>query len=742
MQRTGRIISALAIVLVACLGLIGAGGAIATPERQGASADAAPPVSLPFDLAILEAPLGTPLPEITSGRARLGFIPLLSPGARLDAHPDKAVWARLRTRLPPGPSERWQIDIVRVPLNVVRLRLPDGSLVLERTFYEAPGEREPWSSQFELPLPPGLSGEIELYLELEGDVRGGLHVSVLPVAASERASAGARVYFRSVYGLLLLAAALGLARRLREPSSGALAVSAAAVASWLACLGINGHLYSLPEVARLANFGATAPMALLLLAAGPLVLATARYSAVERSAPWLWPYARGLAWSLIAAALASMVLVSGTDARLVQVVATAGFAAAILVSALMLLCDSRATRWAPLASLSMLVALWVLRELCDRQILRPTLFYLYGWQLMLAATMVLLVALPWIRSALQRWQVRRRATPPEPSPEEKIKLARERLLASLQSGLKNADDGDMTWIAFRRLLDGLKTVLPQTSAAVVANNFRGDDQLQVEPKEAEPRYRELLAQRATLLKNISRLRAPQQISIDFDGPEGPLDQVQLAVIPLPVPKPGWGALLVERAKDVTYSDDELDLCAEFAQVAMLAGEEAAAAVSAQRTAETDPDTGLLRTEPLRAHLQKRIDATRQRQKPLSVLAVLLDQADSLRAAGGADALAAALRPVAELLRDEIDYGDLVGRGGDDGFVVIAENRRLIEARDYAERLRVAMTRLPIDPKIAPMLSISIGVAQLGDDRDPVILLQRADRAAQIARRNGGNQVFS
>src|SRR5690606_18184729 len=93
-------------------------------------------------------------------------------------------------------------------------------------------------------------------------------------------------------------------------------------------------------------------------------------------------------------------------------------------------------------------------------------------------------------------------------------------------------------------------------------------------------------------------------------------------------------------------DDELDLCAEFAQVAMLAGEEAAAAVSAQRTAETDPDTGLLRTEPLRAHLQKRIDATRQRQKPLSVLAVLLDQADSLRAAGGADARPRARRPPA------------------------------------------------------------------------------------------------
>ena len=128
-------------------------------------------------------------------------------------------------------------------------------------------------------------------------------------------------------------------------------------------------------------------------------------------------------------------------------------------------------------------------------------------------------------------------------------------------------------------------MLPQDSSAVVGEHADGEELLQVEPKAAEPRYRDLLRDRTTLLRNLSKLKAAQQVGFDFDGPEGPLEKVQLAVIPLPIPKPGWGALLVERPADVSYSDAELALCAEFAAMAVVAGEEASGTVSAQLVAE-------------------------------------------------------------------------------------------------------------------------------------------------------------
>ena len=726
------------IVIVVLLSLFSAAIAGAAPEsrRDGPSPS--------FELAVMETPRGTPLADIISGRAQPGFTPLMSAGTRFDAKPDDAVWLRVRTTLPPGPSERWSIDVVRVPIDRLRLRLPDGTVVAQDTFYKAASAAgPPWPSSFVLRLPPGLSGEVTLYLEVEGNTRGGLHVRIRDAAESADAQAAARIYFRFVYGVLLLVAALSLGRRLIDPASGPVGMGAAAFCAWLACLGVNGHLYSLPEVSRLSSLGASGPLALFMLGAGPLLLATTRYAGLSKSSPTMLPWVRGLGWVLTLAAIAALFLVPDTAAPTMQTAGIAAWAIAVACSLVVLAMDSRNTRWAPLATLLMMALLGGFRLLADRQALDPSLFNLYGWQLMLASTMALYVGLPWLRTAMQRWAIRRRRQPPEPSAEEKIALARENLVATLQAGLRHAADGDMKWIAFRRLLDGLKTVLPLTSAAVVAMDFHGEDQLQVEPADAEPRWRELLSQRSTLLRNLSRLRAPQQVGIDFDGSDGPLEQVQMALIPLPVPKPGWGALLVERPKNVTYSDAELDLCAEFAAVAMLAGEEAATFVKDKRAADTDTLTGTLKQEVLRAGLASAMDAARLARRPLSLLYVIVDQLPELREAAAEGGAALALDPVGRLLHEELDYGDLIGRSGPDGFLIVADGKRLLEAREYADRLRASVEKMEVDERIGPGFSVSIGVAPaVPGEREGGALIERAAKAAQIASKNGGNQIFS
>jgi diguanylate cyclase (GGDEF)-like protein len=699
---------------------------------------------LPVELAVMETPVGTTLGAILSGRAQPGFTPLLTPGFPFAARDGTALWVRIRVDLPPGDSARWRLVVPRVPLDRLRLRVsPSGQVVAEDSFFLAATDATPWPANFELALPSGLAGRTELYLEIEGKVSGGLHLRLMDTTQAALEAGAAQRLFRYTYLLFLLVAALSLVRHYEDPHSGGLAVGAAAMSSWLACLGINGHLYSLPEVARLATLGATVPLALFLLGAGPLVLATRYYSGLSKSAPGLVPWMRGLGWLLIGAAVYSLLFLPSVQAHYLQWAAWGGYVLALLACLLMLLLDSRSYRWGPVLALLAVTGAALMRVLADRQLAPASLFNLYGAQLMLAVAMALYLGLPWIRARLKRWAMRKRAEPPEPSAEEKIALARKRLEESLQAGLKNAADGDLKWIAFRRLLDGLKPVLSQTSAAVVAMHFQGEDLLQTEPPSAEPHYRELLAQRSTLLKNLSRLRAPQQIGIDFDGP-GPLEQVQLALIPLPIPRPGWGALLVERPADVSYSENELALCAEFAAMAIMAGDEASSTVNAQRTADTDPTTKVLRTEPLRQLLGTAMDAARLKQQPISLLYVVLDQLPALREAGGEVGAATGLRPVADLLQEEIAYGDQVGRSGPDGFLVIAHGRRLLEARDYADRLRTAVTRLVVDPRIAATgFSISVGVAQAGpDERDPAGLVERAGRAAQIANKNGGNQIFS
>src|SRR5690606_24484929 len=179
------------------------------------------------------------------------------------------------------------------------------------------------------------------------------------------------------------------------------------------------------------------------------------------------------------------------------------YAVALLTCLLMLLLDSRSYRWGPVLALLAVALGVVVRLLADRQVLSASWTSLYGWQALLALAMVFYLGLPWIRARLQRW------------------AARQRLMQSLQQGLAHADDDDMTWIAYRRLLEGLKSVLPQLSSAVVGLQPDGEPLMYVDPPDAEARYRELMSQRTTLVRNLSKLKAPQQVGMDFDGPEGP-----------------------------------------------------------------------------------------------------------------------------------------------------------------------------------------------------------------------------
>jgi diguanylate cyclase (GGDEF)-like protein len=307
---------------------------------------------------------------------------------------------------------------------------------------------------------------------------------------------------------------------------------------------------------------------------------------------------------------------------------------------------------------------------------------------------------------------------------------------TLQTSMESAAGADMEWIAYRRLMAGLKPVLPQTASAVIAMNYHNEDLLLVEPQPAEARFRMLLTQRASLLKNLSRSLAPQQIEIDFDGPEGPLDHVMLAVIPLPIERPGWGALVIERDKNAVYSDAELDLCAEFAALATTAADEAAEVMQQRHVSEIEPESGAHRPERVAQLLQRALEMSIQKRKPLSVLRVAIDGFDQLPAQ-----LAPGLvRSVADTIREEIDFGETIGRRAPDEFLVLLAGRSAGEVRGLGERICSEMRRHPL-PGAGGPLTVSIGAAQmLPGERGTELVLERSDRALAKARSYGGNQV--
>jgi GGDEF domain-containing protein len=682
--------------------------------QEPAHAAAAP------ELAVLRAPPDTALADILSGRARLGFDPVVGDGITVHGADTDVVWLRVR-----GGGAAVHPDWVRLErqaIDRVELFVPGdpGTPAARSGLAYPPPARIRASDSFLLAVPASADPSGALYLRIEGRGFLYLHPQMLSdeeVEQREQASAGLD---RWVNLLVALVAIFGVVRGVREPGSGGFGLAIAALLVGLACLATNGQLHRVPGSASLLAIGPRLVPALWLLSCAPLLLATRRFAGLDKHSPLLAGVSSGLAALLGLAGVVALLLGRGRLLDM-QVGALVGLAVAALAAILALCADPRRARWAALAAWVGVLAALLAQALVYGELLPPTLLARRGLQPMLALLLVAYLVLPWAREFVRDRARLKRAVVPEPTAEEKIAAAREQLMASLEAGLQNASEGDMEWIAYRRLLEGLKPVLPQLASAVVAMNFHNEDLLLVEPKDAEPRYRMLLQQRGQMLKNLSRSKAPQQIGIDFDGPDGPLSQVQLALIPLPIDKPGWGALLIERNATVEYSELELDLAAEFASLATTAGDEAAEALESRQSGEHDPETGLYRHDVMDRTVRQAHEFAVLQRKPLSVLRI------------GHDDQVATIRTLAQLVRDEIDYGESVGRWGPDQLLVLAPGLDGPSARELGERILASARKQGI--------AASIGAAALQPtERAHSALVERAGQALARVRQNGGNQV--
>jgi GGDEF domain-containing protein len=699
-------------IAIVCVGLLFAGAPRAQDAVAGAGAHA---------IAIAQAPQDTGLADILSGRAKVGFDPIDGDRITIIAPADDVLWLRVRADVPDDGQAR-VLRLERQAIDHARLFVASApaAAVAETGLDVATPRGQPEPDGLLLPLPAGAHGLVTVYVQLTGRGFLYLHPQVLTSEDAASRSGASASLDRWVQLLLALVAILGLVRRIRQPDSGTLSLTVAALAVAVACLATNGQLVHVPGAASIARFGPSLVPGLWLLACAPLLWCTRRYAGLDKHSPLLADLMFWGALVFVALAVASMVAPPGWLGAL-QVAALVGLALAGLTCIAALLADPRQARMPAVLIWVGLLAAVLAQALIYAQVLPATLFARRGFQVMLALLLAVYLVLPWLREIVRERAKLKRAVVPELTAEEKIAQAREQMMASLQTGLMNASEGDMEWIAYRRLLEGLKPVLAQVASAVVAMNYHHEDLLLVEPRDAEPRYRMLLQQRSQLLKNLSRSRAPQQVSIDFDGPDGPLSRVQLAVIPLPIDRPGWGALLVERDATVEYSELELDLCAEFASLATTAGDEAAEAMEARRASDFDPESGVYKRELIDRALRQAHEAAFLQRTALSVLRV------------GHDSPGRSMAPLADLVRDEIDYGETVGRFGPDELLVLLPERTGPMARELAERVLAGARKQG--------LAASVGVSMLhAGERAPTALLERASQALAKARSAGGGQV--
>ena len=106
---------------------------------------------------------------------------------------------------------------------------------------------------------------------------------------------------------------------------------------------------------------------------------------------------------------------------------------------------------------------------------------------------------------------------------------------------------------------------------------------------------------------------------------------------------------------------------------------------------------------------------------------------------------AVLKEVAELLQESVRKSDVPCRYGGEEFAVIMPNTHLDDGEKFCERLRIAVENHPISYNGSNLnVTVSIGLAQFTPayDNSPTDLLEKADSALYLAKREGRNKVMS
>ena len=93
-----------------------------------------------------------------------------------------------------------------------------------------------------------------------------------------------------------------------------------------------------------------------------------------------------------------------------------------------------------------------------------------------------------------------------------------------------------------------------------------------------------------------------------------------------------------------------------------------------------------------------------------------------------------LKQVASLLDDQARDTDVVTRSGGEEFIVVLSGTELAGATMFAERMRSTVAK-------STLLTVSSGVATVGEKDDVKTFLMRADTALYAAKAAGRNTVF-
>lgn len=668
--------------------------------------------------------------------------------------PAMVYWLRIKATLPESTDDRWVLWFDRVMLTDLGLMQRDNNgdyVEVSRQFFRPDPDDPTFSSGFRFPIRAYGAQSLELLLQVRTNVAVNLRPMLMSEAQYQSRDRDSVILLSAMYAGLLVLAMTGLAMfiALRDRIHGAYVGFVAT--SFVLLLAVNGHAYALPVLNVLAYWRELGILALVNLLTAFTVMLARAFANAGRDAPRTDGAMQWLARLSLALALLCLLNLREFLPQLQTASVTLWLLSAVLVmtAAVQALRRRRPLARPMLFIWSMVYLSALVRGLISIGWMPQNSVTLYGFQAGLAfAAFLLSLAMADQVMEFRKQRDRARLAMEQSDARLQSEKVRRRLLESLQAGLRAAPAADLAWIALRRMLDAVSQVVPQRRAAVAIFGYQGGDHLIVEPVAAKEHFERLLSARGGAMKGLCRTNKPMQLRLD-DPPEGgeatehaEHSEAAYAIIPLPMPRPAWGVLVIERAAWEAFSQSELREASEFAAIAMQAADDARAAQELAAKTERDPLTGVLNRKAVETIVSRELETAQARRSPLAVLILGIDRFAQLAERHGPSVADDCLCAVAELLRQSLSVGDCVGRLNKEEFVLVLPGKTLEQARTVADKLRLGATDIRV-PSALGLCQFTVGVGgtvRASAENKLTTLLDRAGKALVAARHRGINQT--
>jgi diguanylate cyclase (GGDEF)-like protein len=331
----------------------------------------------------------------------------------------------------------------------------------------------------------------------------------------------------------------------------------------------------------------------------------------------------------------------------------------------------------------------------------------------------------------------------------------------MQQALVECDDINKVAEQICEALCGLPGVV---HASLFHLKEKGDLQLEAQMPEAGLNLARVLGRSDRLLQSPLRHAFPGMLAACsgemalLDAPEK-AGEPELAValrarevamvVGLPIPAAGAGkprgAICLLYAQPQAFSGNAMAALVDMAQLAGFGVRAAEMSREAEQLqarithlATTDALTGVANRRRGEELLELEVKRARRYKAPLALILFDVDHFKAINDQFGHPVGDAALRTVAAATGDMLRASDALVRSGGEEFQIIVAHTGAIDALKMAEKIRVAIAQTPIAG--CDRLTISLGVAQLGDQESADSLVLRVSAALARAKRAGRNRV--